>query len=346
MGHGGTLDPLATGVLIVGLGRGTKHLQKYLGCSKTYETVVLFGKSTDTYDVEGKIVGEDDFRHVTRELVENQLAQFRGPIRQMPPVYSALKVNGKKALEYAREGKVLPRALESREMQVDECTLLEWLDGGEHEYRWPAGGVSETDRRAFLDSSNTAGQTTAPESESLHTVNKETAPSFETVPCAAPAARIRLTVSSGFYVRSFCHDLGIACSSYGVMAALLRSCQATFTVADPAPWGHSTALTYTDISAGESVWGPKISLQLSKWMEENPKPEGHVNGRSPATKEKMKKEKALRPKQRFRGGWVAETKRGRKKQQSKEGQETCSGREGRENSHRDHGAKVDEEANR
>jgi tRNA U55 pseudouridine synthase TruB len=231
-----------------------------------------------------------------------------------------------------------------REMQVDECTLLEWLDGREHVYCWSAGRVSETDRGASLESSNTAGQTTAPESGSLHTVNKETAPSVETVPCAAPAARIRLTVSSGFYVRSFCHDLGIACSSYGMMAALLRSRQATFTVADPAPQGQSTALTYTDLFAGESVWGPKISLQLSKWMEENPKPEGHVNGRSPATKQKIKEEKALRPKQRFRGGWVAETKRARKKQQSKEGQGTCNGSEARENPHRDHGIKADQEA--
>lgn len=58
MGHGGTLDPMATGVLIVGIGRGTKHLGDMLGCIKTYETIVLFGKGTDTYDVAGKIVSE------------------------------------------------------------------------------------------------------------------------------------------------------------------------------------------------------------------------------------------------------------------------------------------------
>jgi tRNA pseudouridine55 synthase len=126
MGHGGTLDPLAAGVLIVGIGRGTKHLSNYLACTKTYETVILFGASTDTYDCTGIITERAPHAHVSKALIEEHLSQFRGLIHQTPPVYSALKINGIKACEYARTGQSLPRALESREMTVEECTLLEW----------------------------------------------------------------------------------------------------------------------------------------------------------------------------------------------------------------------------
>ena len=70
MGHGGTLDPMATGVLILGVGNGTKALGSFLECTKSYETVVLFGAATDSYDSEGKIVARAAYDHVTREAVE------------------------------------------------------------------------------------------------------------------------------------------------------------------------------------------------------------------------------------------------------------------------------------
>ena len=123
LGHGGTLDPLASGVLIVGIGRGTKELNKYLACTKTYETVVLFGASTDTYDSTGTTTERADFSHVTQSLVRETLSKFRGTIMQAPPIYSALRINGIKACEYVRSGQELPRQLARREMQVEECIL-------------------------------------------------------------------------------------------------------------------------------------------------------------------------------------------------------------------------------
>ena len=108
MGHGGTLDPLATGVLILGIGSGTKSLPQFLGCTKSYECTVLFGKATDTYDTEGKVVARKGYEHITKDMVEQALAKFRGKIMQKPPIFSALKVNGKKLYEYAREGKEVP----------------------------------------------------------------------------------------------------------------------------------------------------------------------------------------------------------------------------------------------
>lgn len=137
IGHGGTLDPLATGVLVTGVGKGTKFLNDFLGCTKTYETVVLFGAETDSYDQLGKIVRRGPYEHITREAVEKALEQFRGKIMQHPPIFSALKVQGKKLYEYAREGKVPPIEIQSRPVEVLDMRVLEWYEPGTHEYKWP-----------------------------------------------------------------------------------------------------------------------------------------------------------------------------------------------------------------
>lgn len=277
LGHGGTLDPLAAGVLIVGIGRGTKQLNKYLACTKTYDTVVLFGASTDSYDCTGAVTERADCKHVTRELVEAALGKFRGTIMQTPPIYSALKINGIKACEYVREGKELPRQLESREMHVDECTLLEWYEPGQHDIPYPN----------------------------------------ENIPASAPAVLSRLTVSSGFYVRSFAHDLGIACGSRSHMTSLRRTRQDIFTAVEK-PLETTdlvSALTFADLDAGEQVWGAKLGPQLVSWVKANPLRTGHVDGRNRETKDSLETEKGSRPRQRFRGEWVAETKEERIKQQ-------------------------------
>jgi tRNA pseudouridine55 synthase len=309
MGHGGTLDPLATGVLIVAIGRGTKTLGTFLGGTKTYETVVLFGKSTDTYDIAGKVVDSAPHEQIPRTLVEEKMERFKGKIKQVPPIYSALKINGMKAYDYARTGKPLPRELESRDMTVDECSLLDWYEGGKHDFRWPVAEASASDREAARRLMRIETQTVSYEpgsskteafsqvndaisthdtSESVKasekseiTINTLTPadkatqhthdiPELSDTPADAPAARIRLTSSSGFYVRSFAHDLGIACSSYGTMAELTRTRQSGYTIHDPPPEGQTSCLTYDDIEAGEAVWGPKIMRTLEAWMEKNP----------------------------------------------------------------------------
>lgn len=315
MGHGGTLDPLATGVLIIGLGRGTKALPDFLGGTKTYETVVLFGKATDTYDVAGRIVTEKPHGHITRGLVEDKIKAFRGHIKQVPPLYSALKINGMKAYDYARSGKPLPRELESRDMVVDECEITDWYGGGQHDFRWPAAAASAEDQAvarqllkiegataipsASADSASDPPATTSnevsrhngvatnqhqsgtPASDITEQSNAMTAqekaalhthdvPVLSEEPADAPAARIRLTSSSGFYVRSFAHDLGIACDSYATMAELIRVRQSGYTVKVPPPDEQVPCLTYEDLENGEQVWGPKLSKVLEKWMQEHP----------------------------------------------------------------------------
>jgi tRNA pseudouridine55 synthase len=113
IGHGGTLDPMAEGVLVVGIGKGTKLLDKYLSCSKEYLAIAKLGSETDTLDSTGIITETVDYSHVTNNQLIESLIPFRGNFMQLPPIYSALKVNGKKMCDLARQGiEVIPKLRE------------------------------------------------------------------------------------------------------------------------------------------------------------------------------------------------------------------------------------------
>lgn len=318
IGHGGTLDPLATGVLIVGVGKGTKSLQNFLLCTKTYEAVVLFGASTDSYDRVGKVLRRAPYEHITKEKVEEALSQFRGKYKQLPPLFSALKMDGKPLYEYAREGKEPPRQIERRDVEVLELELVEWMEGGTHTHEAPSenagpaeinianklwsqegalsaakgtkgeSAVNEgppTDfetkkrklsenqddliserptskRKSTIDSQDaTMSGGLAPPAE---TTTSETTPTTveavndEAKSTGPPAVRIRMTVTSGFYVRSLCHDLGTALGSAGLMAELERTRQGEFEVG-------KNCLEYSDLEKKEEVWGPKVREWLKEW---------------------------------------------------------------------------------
>lgn len=120
VGHGGTLDPLATGVLPIGIGEATKLCGRMLDASKVYAFTIGFGAETDTLDLEGKIVAESAVRP-TLEHLEAALAAFRGPIEQVPPAYSALMIDGERAYALARAGQVVE--LKSRAVTIHTLTL-------------------------------------------------------------------------------------------------------------------------------------------------------------------------------------------------------------------------------
>ena len=109
IGHTGTLDPDATGVLPVCLGKATKLCDMLTDKNKTYETVMLLGKTTDTQDISGEILSENSTDNINEDLVKEAIMSFVGDYMQIPPMYSALKVNGKKLYELAREGIVIER---------------------------------------------------------------------------------------------------------------------------------------------------------------------------------------------------------------------------------------------
>ena len=123
IGHGGTLDPMATGVLPVFVGRATRGVEFFEHAEKAYETVLRLGMTTDTEDVTGTVLTQNPVA-VTREQAEAALEQFRGEILQVPPMYSALKVNGQKLCDLARKGKEVER--KPRPITIHELTLLEF----------------------------------------------------------------------------------------------------------------------------------------------------------------------------------------------------------------------------
>jgi tRNA pseudouridine55 synthase len=109
VGHAGTLDPMATGVLIILLGKATKLFNRFVGFDKAYRATLILGTVTDSADTEGKIIEQNPFEHITAEQIENAFANFKGEISQVPPMVSAVKYQGKKLYELARKGIVVER---------------------------------------------------------------------------------------------------------------------------------------------------------------------------------------------------------------------------------------------
>ena len=123
IGHGGTLDPMATGVLPVFVGRATRGVEFFEHAEKTYEAVLRLGIATDTEDITGTVLEEKPVC-VTGEQLEAVLEQFRGPILQVPPMYSALKINGQKLVDLARKGREVER--QPRPITIHRLECLEF----------------------------------------------------------------------------------------------------------------------------------------------------------------------------------------------------------------------------
>lgn len=121
IGHGGTLDPMATGVLPVFVDRATRAVEFFEHAEKAYETVLRLGIATDTEDITGTVLSQQPVC-VTREQLEQTLAAFRGPILQVPPMYSALKINGQKLCDLARKGREVER--QPRPVTIHQLDLL------------------------------------------------------------------------------------------------------------------------------------------------------------------------------------------------------------------------------
>ncbi|KAI6109502.1 pseudouridine synthase [Pisolithus sp. B1] len=193
IGQGGTLDPLADGVLVVGVGQG------YQAIEREYRTTALLGCETDSYDSEGARVRVAPWRHVTRDVVESKLEKFRGEIHQTPPIFSALKMDGKPLYEYARRGIPLPRPIGKRKVTVHSLELVSWL-GSDHSYCWPEKQFTPEEKEAMV--------------KALGSVEEG-------------------PVSGGTYVRSIVHDLGHALGSAAHVVTLTRVRQGRFTTEAP-----------------------------------------------------------------------------------------------------------------
>ncbi|MEY3623760.1 MAG: hypothetical protein RLZZ407_1319 [Pseudomonadota bacterium] len=185
VGHGGTLDPLATGVLPIALGEATKLCGRMLDASKTYDFTISFGTETSGLDAEGEVVATSDVRP-TLEQVQQALAQFTGPIEQIPPAYSAIKIDGKRAYDLARAGEVVE--MKSRAVTVYQLTICH----------------AELVSASYFDRD---------ESKTLKQVQGD-----------APLKSITLTadVSKGTYIRSLARDIAYALGTVGHISMLRR----------------------------------------------------------------------------------------------------------------------------
>ena len=124
VGHGGTLDPAATGVVPICIGQATRIMEYLVDGTKDYRAIVEFGKATDTYDAVGQVTREEDPSGLTQARVEEALEGFRGVTHQVPPMFSALKRKGKRLYELARSGIEVDR--EPRRVEVHDLRLTEW----------------------------------------------------------------------------------------------------------------------------------------------------------------------------------------------------------------------------
>ena len=124
IGHAGTLDPLATGLLILCTGKMTKQIDNYQGQEKEYSGTLVLGKTTPSIDLETEFDQEYPIDHITEEVMQQALAQFKGTILQIPPIYSAVSVGGKRLYELARQGKTdADVAIKSREVTISRFDI-------------------------------------------------------------------------------------------------------------------------------------------------------------------------------------------------------------------------------
>ena len=219
VGHGGTLDPLATGVLPIALGEATKLAGRMLDASKRYDFTIRFGEETDTLDAQGQVVETSAVRPSPAD-VEAVLARFTGAIEQVPPAFSALKIGGKRAYDLARAGETVE--LEPRQVTVYHLSPLPFRGGA-------GGGACQSGRHRQADKSHPnpvsgrpvprtglelpgAVQPETPEGEGLESVT------------------LTAHVSKGTYIRSLARDIARALGTVGHIAMLRRTKAGPFTL--------------------------------------------------------------------------------------------------------------------
>ncbi|MFZ2904820.1 MAG: tRNA pseudouridine(55) synthase TruB [Cyclobacteriaceae bacterium] len=126
IGHAGTLDPLATGLLIICTGKKTKQIESYMGLEKEYTGTFIIGQTTPSYDLETEVTEPKDISHITELSIRNVVQSLTGKLRQLPPLHSAIKIGGKRAYKFARKGKEVelkPREVEVKAFEITKIQL-------------------------------------------------------------------------------------------------------------------------------------------------------------------------------------------------------------------------------
>ena len=212
VGHGGTLDPLASGVLPIALGEATKLCGRMLDASKTYDFTIKFGVQTDGLDAEGEVVATSDVRPTLAEVAA-VLPRFTGPIEQVPPAFSAIKIDGQRAYDLARKGEVVE--MKPRAVTIHTLEILPGTGRGTSE----AGGGGRADMR----SADTPREPPVPLHHPADGPPRRAAEELDSITLTAH-------VSKGTYIRSLARDIAHAVGSVGHVTMLRRTRAGPFTL--------------------------------------------------------------------------------------------------------------------
>ena len=202
VGHAGTLDPLATGVLIICTGKSTKLIDELQAHTKEYVATIKLGATTPSFDMETAEDATYATEHITRELVEEKLKAFVGRIEQIPPTFSAVKVDGKRAFKYARKGEDIE--LKPKILVIDELEILHF------------GELSTVDSQPSND--NDPRERIKYQSDNLQG--------------SRLSLTIRVVCSKGTYIRALARDIGQALGSGGYLTGLIRTRIGKYTLQD------------------------------------------------------------------------------------------------------------------
>ena len=200
VGHAGTLDPLATGLLIVCVGKATKEAESLQATEKEYLATIEFGATTASYDLEQPIDQFFPYGHITEEAVRDALPSFLGPQDQVPPVFSAKIVGGLRAYEYARSGE--PVELRTNRIEIYSLSL----EGFTLHNTMESDGYTVDEVVRHIHNYHTSSTTDG----------------------SRPAATLRIRCSKGTYIRSLARDLGLALGSGAYLTALRRTASGSF----------------------------------------------------------------------------------------------------------------------
>lgn len=282
MGHGGTLDPLASGVMVIGVGNGTKKLSDYLqGTVKIYESEALFGVSTTSGDSEGDILSRNSVKHLNMEDLSTVKEKFEGSLKQTPPIYAALKMNGKPLHEYARKGIPLPKAIEPRQCNIFELDVFSDSLSKNHKYpilrnfnQVNKEIVKDLNANMLLDTlyyskeyceSHNLTTEIANIDKPIEITEEENNEIMEKGDLyRAPLLHIKAKVSSGTYIRSLISDIGKSMKTSCYMVKLIRLQQKDWSLMD------GNVFKFEDFTENdEKVWSQVLSLVFEKGTEIN-----------------------------------------------------------------------------
>ena len=224
IGHAGTLDPMASGLLLVCVGPATKRIEELQQGIKAYEATVVFGATTPCYDLERTVDRFYPTAHINKGVVEDALAQFRGTITQVPPMFSAVKVGGERAYVAARGREAVE--LKARQVTIEEFTMRYFRAGKPVWQELSSGAVFRSIQGLEALGSLSSGERKQSQERELYRAPQGKVPEW------LPQADLHCVCSKGTYIRSLARDLGVAVGSGAFLSALRRTRVGSFTEDD------------------------------------------------------------------------------------------------------------------